>query len=127
MDIKTTFIVYLILIRLSIIIAGIISIILGYRLFCIGVWPESGPNKSASFEAKSHGLHFTLKNAAPGIFFALFGVIIISIMITSNMPEFEMINHNNLNQTDKKIDVKNQDNQSLKMRSDSTIKLPIQK
>lgn len=89
MDITHSFIFYLILFRLSIISAGVISIILGYRLFCKGVWPEIGRG-GTSVDAKIVGYHFTLKNAAPGTCFAFFGVLIISIMFVSGSPELTL-------------------------------------
>jgi hypothetical protein len=39
-EIALPFIIYVTVFRLAIIAAGIISIILGYRLFCRGVWPS---------------------------------------------------------------------------------------
>ncbi len=88
-----TFIIYLLIFRLSIIASGITSIVLGYRLFCKGIWPEAGSGKETSLDANIGGHQFTLRNAAPGTFFALFGVIIISAMFVSGSPEmtFEMI------------------------------------
>ncbi len=90
MSIESTFVLYLILFRLAIITAGVISIVLGYRLFCRGVWPDAGPGKGTSVDAKIAGSRFTLKNAAPGTCFAMFGVLIISIMFASGGPELTL-------------------------------------
>ena len=87
LDIVPYFIIYVTLFRLAIIAAGVISIVLGYRLFCKGIWPKQPGDQDTTFDAKVAGANFTLKNAAPGTFFALFGVIIISFML-SGMPEF---------------------------------------
>ena len=86
-DIVVPVIVYLTLFRLGIIAAGIISIFLGYRLFCRGVWPDSSNGNGTTVDAEIAGQRFTLKNAAPGTCFALFGVIIISVMFASGPPE----------------------------------------
>ena len=84
MDLPLVFILYLTLFRLAIIAAGIISLVLGYRLFCRGVWPsegvrQDGEREQTLTEARIIGARFTLKNAAPGTAFALFGVVIIVI------------------------------------------------
>lgn len=86
MDILETFVVYLILFRLAIIIAGVVSIFLGYRLFAIGVWPK-GNSGGTDVGANIAGSRLTLKNAAPGTCFALFGVIIITAMFIGGNPE----------------------------------------
>jgi len=127
MDITYTYIIYLIVFRLSIIIAGIISIILGYRLFYKAVWPEKNNSKGSSLDVKSHNMHFTLKNAAPGTIFALFGAIIICIMIASSTPEL-VITTNGKNNITRTTD-ENKDNSDfmLKMRNehpDSTNQSP---
>jgi len=88
MEITTAFISYIIF-RLAIIAAGVVCIIIGYRLFCRGVWPDIGSGKESDLMVESRDIRFTLKNAAPGTFFALFGVVIISIMLVSSVLEFE--------------------------------------
>ncbi len=78
-------IVYLMLYRLSIIATGALSIYLGYRLFLSGLFPYA--IEGTEFNAEILGNTFTLRNAAPGIFFALFGVLVIAIMILRSPPE----------------------------------------
>ena len=78
-------IIYLMLYRLSIIATGALSIYLGYRLFLSGLFPYA--IEGSEFNAEILGNTFTLRNAAPGIFFALFGVIVIVIMILRSPPE----------------------------------------
>ena len=87
MDIASAFIVYVTLFRLAIIAAGVISIVLGYRLFCRAVEGADGRDQGTSLTANIAGSSFTLKNAAPGIFFALFGVLVISIMFAQGSPQ----------------------------------------
>ncbi|HLC17150.1 MAG TPA: tetratricopeptide repeat protein [Thermodesulfovibrionia bacterium] len=86
METESLFIIYVMVFRLAIISAGVISIVLGYRLFM-----QKGAGRDtvsgASFEAKVSDWKFALKNAGPGTFFALFGVIIISVMIVKGSPE----------------------------------------
>jgi hypothetical protein len=77
MDLNTTFLIYAGLFRLAIVTAGVIIIVLGYRLFAAGVFNERGAEVSAS----AGGVQFTLKNAAPGTCFALFGAGIIVFML----------------------------------------------
>ena len=83
-----SFILYLTLFRLAIIAAGIVSIVLGYKLFVRGVWPDGGGGTEV--DAKVGSSQFTLKNAAPGSVFALFGVIIIAVMFASGSPELTL-------------------------------------
>jgi len=78
--------IYLALFRLAIIAVGAISIILGYRLFIKGVFSVEGGG-GAGFEANIAGTKFSLKNAAPGTFFALFGIIVISVMLINSPAE----------------------------------------
>ena len=84
-EIVVPVIIYLALFRLAIIAAGIVSIVLGYRLFCRGVWPGNG--SGTAVDAEIAGQRFSLKNAAPGTCFALFGVLTISVMFVSGPPE----------------------------------------
>lgn len=86
----STFILYLIVFRLSMIAAGLISIILGYRLFCKGIFPESGSAGSTTVDAKIGENQFKMANAAPGTLFALFGVVIISLIFVSGGPEITL-------------------------------------
>jgi len=86
MYIAQYFLIYSAIYRLSIVIVGLMSIFWGYKLFCKGMFPDF-KNHVASFEINKNSL--TLKNAAPGIFFALFGVIIISISFSS-APELKL-------------------------------------
>ena len=84
-------IVYLMSYRLSIIATGALSIYLGYRLFLSGLFPYA--IEGTEFSAEILGNTFTLRHAAPGIFFALFGVIIISVMILRSPPEVNFSNN----------------------------------
>lgn len=88
MEITSAFIIYLTLFRLAMIAAGVVSIVLGYQLFCRGIWPEGGGGSSV--EASIAGNSFTLKNAAPGTCFAMFGVFIIGLMMVQGGPEMTL-------------------------------------
>lgn len=87
MGLFSGFFLYATVFRLAIIAAGTVSILLGYRLFTIGSQTKKETSSETTFEAKVAGLEFALKNAAPGAFFALFGVIIISVMLVQGNPE----------------------------------------
>jgi tetratricopeptide (TPR) repeat protein len=86
MQLEHFFIVYLITFRLAIIAAGVVSIILGYRLFTHGI---SAADQGSAMSTSVGTMKLELKNAAPGTFFAVFGVVIISVMLVSSPPEFE--------------------------------------
>jgi len=86
MDLTWGFLVYLTAYRLSIIGVGALSISFGYRLFCKGMYPHSEA-ETTEFQAKLGDSEFSLTSAGPGLFFALFGVIVISVMIAQGNPE----------------------------------------
>ena len=66
--------------RLAVLSVGTFFAYLGYRLFLSGF---IGP---ASLEAKAAGYSLSLGQAAPGIFFALFGTILIVVGISRLLP-----------------------------------------
>ena len=57
-------------------LTGLALCYMGYRLFLAGVWGASG-----DLDAKYSNTRLILKGAAPGIFFALFGTIVITATI----------------------------------------------
>ena len=83
------FLIYAALFRLAIVGAGALSIWLGFRLFLQDVAAATtGPPTDA--EAKIGDLLFSLRGAAPGTCFALFGAAIISVMIWTGLPELSL-------------------------------------
>lgn len=75
--------------RIAYIIAGMFPIYLGYRLFTLGFSKTGG-----EFNGEGGGLKIALRNVAPGVFFALFGMGIcvsslvrpIDVVYTSSAP-----------------------------------------
>jgi tetratricopeptide (TPR) repeat protein len=61
--------------------------VLGYRLFVRGVFPGGGAGPESSVQVGVAGSGFTLKNAAPGTGFGLFGVILLTVMLVQGSPE----------------------------------------
>lgn len=92
-DATRFFYLYVILYRVGILVAGIICMILGYRLFIKGISYERS-NDATELKAKSDKFAITLKSTAPGIFFALFGSAIISVMILKGGPEWSNTSEN---------------------------------
>ena len=86
MQLEVIFVLYLLFFRIAIISAGVVSIVLGYRLFCHGI---DNTTKGTSLDSSIAGMKFKLQNAAPGTVFAAFGVIIISAMLLSSPPSYE--------------------------------------
>jgi len=86
MQLEQFFVVYLITFRLAIIAAGVVSIVLGYRLFTHGI---TAADQGSGMSTSVGTMKLELKNAAPGTFFAIFGVVIISVMLVSSPPEFK--------------------------------------
>lgn len=76
---------YLFFSRLLIVAAGITSLILGYRLFARGI-PTVPPEAGSTIESSVAGARFTVKNAAPGTAFALFGAMLIIVMLIQSSP-----------------------------------------
>jgi len=83
-----TTIIYLTLFRLAIIILGGISITLGYRLFIKGIF-STPDTTNTEMTAKMGNMNITLKNAAPGTFFVVFGSVLVITMLMSSPPSAE--------------------------------------
>jgi tetratricopeptide (TPR) repeat protein len=86
MDPTAGFLVYAALYRLAIVAAGVVAIVLGYRLFLRGAAvPAAGGGTEAA--AEGGGFRLSVRNAAPGTCFALFGAAVIGAMIVQGNPE----------------------------------------
>ena len=83
MDLTAEFLIYATLFRLAIIGAGVFAIVLGYKLFVRGVMPEG----RTEGELDAGQIRLTVKNAAPGTCFALFGAAMVSVMVIQGNPE----------------------------------------
>lgn len=71
------FLVYAIAYRMAVIGAGTLFMFFGYRLFMQGIISGEGAEMGGE-----HGeTKFWIKNAAPGTFFALFGTMLIGLMV----------------------------------------------
>lgn len=92
MTVENSIIISLTLYKLVSLLVGLFSIYLGYRLFVKGVWGNSG-----NLDAEFKGNRLTLKNAAPGTFFALFGVVIISFTLWKGLEFNKYTPHNSSN------------------------------
>jgi hypothetical protein len=76
MSIASSYLLYLAVFRLSIIVTGAPSIFLGYRLFLKGIGPSEEAKTGAQLEAAASSYLLTLRTVAAGtFFFALFGAI----------------------------------------------------
>lgn len=82
-----SFFIYAGLFRLSIIAAGVGCVVMGYRLFVMGVMPKNG----SEIDANAGEIRLSLKNAAPGTCFAVLGVLAIALMIVQGNPELKMV------------------------------------
>jgi hypothetical protein len=58
--------------RAAVLVVGLCFGTMGYKLFAQGVYGNAG-----DFKASSGKFSVTLKNGAPGIFFALFGMAVV--------------------------------------------------
>ena len=73
---------YLLIWRLAVLTCGLVSVVLGYKLFRAGFAAPGG-----QLEAGVAGNTLKLGQAAPGTFFALFGAAIIATLVWSSPPE----------------------------------------
>jgi tetratricopeptide (TPR) repeat protein len=85
-------VLYLLAFRLSMIASGVISIILGYRLLCKGFSAQGGQENNSTIEASVIGTKLTVRNAAPGTAFAIFGAAILIVMMIQNAPSVTLEN-----------------------------------
>ena len=84
---STAHIIYAALFRLAIIAAGFGCVVMGYRLFVLGVMPKEG----SEIDAKAGEIRLSLKNAAPGTCFAALGVFMIVAMLVQGNPEMRVL------------------------------------
>ncbi|MDM8559431.1 hypothetical protein [Candidatus Parabeggiatoa sp. HSG14] len=87
MDVVTVSFLYLLIFRLSIVMLAAMSIFLGYSLFVKGI---TAGGEGSEMGVKVGGMGLNLKGAAPGTFFAAFGVIIVAVMM-ADPPSFKKI------------------------------------
>ena len=66
------YIIYLFIFKIVALFSGIFSVYLGYKLFCKGIFSDSG-----EIEGAVNKTTVRVRRAAPGTFFSLFGCIII--------------------------------------------------
>lgn len=86
MNFITATLLYLLLSRLAIVTAGIVSMVIGYRLFCRGIGSSDAKAGRSSIESSIGGLKLSVKDAAPGTCFALFGAVLISVALIESSP-----------------------------------------
>ena len=72
---------------------GLVFALLGYRLFVLGIQAKAG-----DFDAAWGKKYIALKRAGPGTFFALFGVVIVSVNLLKGPSISENITSINTNQ-----------------------------
>lgn len=80
--------IYLTLYRLTVLLIGALSIWLGFRLFLHSADQQGSENKTSSVDAEAGGFKLTLTNFLPGTYFALFGTVLIGIMLWRSPPQF---------------------------------------
>ena len=92
MDTLPLFVYYLALHRALIVLAGILSIILGYRLFVVGLGRQSTADsgREESISAEVSKFKIQARNLAPGTAFALFGAVMVGGMALHRPPEISL-------------------------------------
>jgi tetratricopeptide (TPR) repeat protein len=92
MDTLPLFVLYLALHRALIVLAGILSIFLGYRLFIAGLGRGSTADgrREESISAEVSKFKISARNLAPGTAFALFGALMVGGMALYRPPEISL-------------------------------------
>lgn len=88
--------IYLACYRITVLAAGVICMILGFRLLLLGM---PATNKGTEIEVATGDLKLKAANVAPGTCFAVFGVIIIAVTLAGDKPEINLLNSVAANQT----------------------------
>jgi tetratricopeptide (TPR) repeat protein len=81
------FLIYAMLFRLAVIAAGMVAVVLGYKLFVRGV---TGSEGGGNVGAEAGPIKLTLANAGPGLGFALFGAFIVAVMLFQGSPQLAL-------------------------------------
>ncbi len=85
MTIPAGFLMYVTLYRLSVLAIGALAIYLGYKLFTST--PVGASESRASAAVVGGGFKLTMTNFWPGTYFALFGTVLICIMLWQGSPQ----------------------------------------
>jgi len=83
------FLLYAALYRLTALAVGALSIWLGFRLFSNAAEKNGAAESSGSASAEGNGFKLALTSILPGTYFALFGTVIIGIMLWKGEPQLE--------------------------------------
>jgi hypothetical protein len=86
-DYSCLFVVYLTLVRLALIAAGIGAIHYGYKLFGAGVFKMDRGGANTEMSGRIGDYEFKFKTAAPGTVLGLFGAVIIVVTMLAAPPE----------------------------------------
>ncbi|CAK8717870.1 Tetratricopeptide repeat-containing protein [Candidatus Electronema halotolerans] len=84
MTVSAGFLIYVALYRLTVLAVGALSIWLGFRLFNNA--GSRADDSVGSASAEGNGFKLALTSILPGTYFALFGTVIISIMLWKGEP-----------------------------------------
>uniref|UniRef100_UPI004055FE3F hypothetical protein n=1 Tax=Candidatus Electronema sp. TaxID=2698783 RepID=UPI004055FE3F len=85
------FLIYAALYRLTVLAVGALSIWLGFRLFNNAAGSRAH-DSAGSASAEGGGFKLALTSLLPGTYFALFGTVIISIMLWRGEPQLDQKN-----------------------------------
>ena len=85
-----TFLVYAIVFKLAVIATGIVAMLLGYWLINASARNvENSEKEGVSVKLKAGAASLFIRNTTSGVVFALFGMIIISVMVWRGSPQLE--------------------------------------
>ncbi|MCE2029790.1 tetratricopeptide repeat protein [Sessilibacter corallicola] len=81
-----SFLAYAALYHIVLMLIGLATIVMGYRLFVLGVMPQQG----SDVDAQAGKVRLNIKNAAPGTIFCVLGSALILYMIHQGPPKQEI-------------------------------------
>ncbi|MGB5687089.1 MAG: hypothetical protein WBM35_14875, partial [Candidatus Electrothrix sp.] len=87
---STEFLLYVTVYRLTVLAIGALSIYLGFRLFSRPPGQADFAEIASSAGVQAGGFKLRVTNFLPGIYFALFGTVLIGIMLWQGEPQLTL-------------------------------------
>ncbi|XOF33320.1 MAG: hypothetical protein ACL93V_15145 [Candidatus Electrothrix sp. YB6] len=87
MTLSTGFLLYAAVYRLTVLAIGALSIYLGFRLFSTPLRATSSAENTSSAGVQAGGFRLRVTNFLPGTYFALFGTVLIGVMLWRGEPQ----------------------------------------
>ena len=90
MSLSTEFLIYVALYRLTVLAIGGLAIYWGFRLFHRSADRQQQRKETASAEIETGGFTLRFLDVWPGVYFALFGTVLIGLMLWQGAPQLTL-------------------------------------